>query len=282
MYHLYFIFISLLISIVIAIILIILWDAYKSAYQRISYVINSHGNIANNAYKMFNYYQLMFYSSLTLEDINKYEGLDSSDSQSIFKKLYTNIEEVYESKKYAVHLEEYNLDNIDEYYNHTCETYFDYLYKTAAALINNPNSANYRPFFFSVCNSGNVFKSKSYKQIYSMLFEMIQIGMNQIADHSYESLMAYKKSNHFMKTLTVFLFVYYHTFEILGMKVQRQSFIKISEIFGKNLHLGFIVYYIISIISLFIIFFVYVYKLNKNYRRIHEMKKVFKVCNKKD
>ena len=281
-YHLYFIFFSLLISLVIAIMLIILWDSYKSAYQRIAFVINSHGNIANNAYKMFIYYQLMFYGSLTLEDINKYNGFDSSDSQNIFKKLYSDIEEVYESKKYSVHLEEYNLDNIDEYYNHTCESYFDYLYKTAAAFLNNPNSVNFRPFFISVCNSANVFKSKSYKQIYSMLFEMLQIGMNQIAEHSYESLMAYKKSSHFMKTLTVFLFVYYHTFEILGMKVQRQSFIKITEIFGKNLHLGFIVYYIISIISLFIIFFVYVYKFNKNYRRIHEMKKVFKVCNKKD
>ena len=57
---------------------------------------------------------------------------------------------------------------------------------------------------------------------------------------------------------------------------------KISETFEKYLHLGFIIYYIISIISLLIIFFVYVYKFNRNYRRIHEMKKVFKVCNKRE
>ena len=282
MIHLYFILISILIFIVISVIFIILWNSYKSSYQRITYLIMSHGNLANDAYKIINYYQLMIYNSLTLEDINKIEGFDSSGSEDIFQKIYTDVEDLFEAKKYMDNLDEYNLDNIDDYFNHTCESFFENAYKTHDALVNNPTSPNYKGFFLRTCNSANIFKSKSYKHIYSMLFEMIQIGMNEIANHSYDSLIAYKNSNHFVHTTTVYLFVYYYTLQMLGLKIQRQAYLRISEIFEKYLHLGFIIYYIISIIYLFIILFVYVYKFNKNYRRIHEMKKVFKICNKKE
>jgi uncharacterized membrane protein SpoIIM required for sporulation len=280
--HLYFILISMLITLVISIILIILWNSYKSSYNKISSLINSHGNLTNDINKIVNYYQLMIHNSLTLEDINKYEGFNSSNNEDLFQKLYTDLEELYEAKKYMGNLAKYNLNNIDKYFDHTCESFYDHLYKTTQSFVKNPQSISYKPFFISVCNKANVFKSKSYKNIYSMLFEMVQIGMNQIAEHSYESLIAYKKTSHFMKTITVFLFVYYYTFEILGANVQRHSYVKISEIFENYLQLGFIIYYVISIISLFIIFLVYIYKFNAKYRHIHEMKKVFKICNKRE
>ena len=280
--HLYFILISMLITLVISIILIILWNSYKSSYNKISSLINSHGNLTNDINKIVNYYQLMIHNSLTLEDINKYEGFNSSNNEDLFQKLYTDLEELYEAKKYMENLAKYNLNNIDKYFDHTCESFYDHLYKTTQSFVKNPQSISYKPFFISVCNKANVFKSKSYKNIYSMLFEMVQIGMNQIAEHSYESLIAYKKTSHFMKTITVFLFAYYYTFEILGSNVQRYSYVKISEIFENYLQLGFIIYYVISIISLFIIFLVYIYKFNAKYRHIHEMKKVFKICNKRE
>ena len=282
MIHYYLIIISMLITLVISIILIILWNSFKSSYNRIQYLIKSHSNLTDNAYKIVNYYQLMIHNSFTIEDINKFNGFDSSENGDLFVKLYEDLEELYESKGHTDNLGKYNLNNIDKYFNHTCESFYDYVYKTNQALMNNPGSPNYKNFFIKVCNKANVFKSKSYKSIYSMLFEMVQIGMNQITEHSYESLIDYKRSFHFMKTTTVFLFVYYYTFEIIGMNVQRQSYVKISELFENYLHSGFIIYYIISIISLFIIFFLYIYKFNKKYIRIHEMKKIFKICNKRE
>jgi len=282
MIYLYFIIFCTILFIVFSVILIILWNSYLSSYHRITYLIKSYGNLTNNAYKIINYYLLMLHNSITLEDINKYEGLDKSKGEDIFNKLYTELEDLYETKKYMEDLEEYNIDNIDIYFNHTCESFYDELYKTTQALIKNPTAGFYKPFFINVCHMANVFKSNNYKNIYSMLFEMAQIGMNLINQHDYESLIAHKKTVPYMKTITVFLFVYYYTFEIIGINIQRQSYMKISEIFEKYLHLGFIIYYIISIISLLIIFFVYVYKFNRNYRRIHEMKKVFKVCNKRE
>ena len=282
MIYLYFIIFCTILFIVFSVILIILWNSYLSSYHRITYLIKSYGNLTNNAYKIINYYLLMLHNSITLEDINKYEGLDKSKGEDIFNKLYTELEDLYETKKYMEDLEEYNIDNIDIYFNHTCESFYDELYKTTQALIKNPSAGFYKPFFINVCHMANVFKSNNYKNIYSMLFEMAQIGMNLINQHDYESLIAHKKTVPYMKTITVFLFVYYYTFEIIGINIQRQSYMKISETFEKYLHLGFIIYYIISIISLLIILFVYVYKFNRNYRRIHEMKKVFKVCNKRE
>ena len=138
----------------------------------------------------------------------------------------------------------------------------------------------YKPFFISVCERANVFRSNNYKQIFSMLFEMFQIGINQVNNHTYEGLISHKKSEHYGKTTIVFLVVYYYTFEILGLKVQRQSYQKLSQLIDSYLNIGFIFYYITSLIFLLIIFFVYIYKFNRNYRQLHEMKKVFKICNK--
>ena len=112
-----------------------------------------------------------------------------------------------------------------------------------------------------------------------MLFEMIQTGINQINNHTYDGLIIHKKSLQFIKTTMIFLIVYYYTFEILGVQIQRKSYAKLSRLFGSNIHIGFIFYYIISIAFLLIIILIYVYKVNRNYRKIHEMKNVFKICN---
>jgi hypothetical protein len=113
MIHYYLIIISMLITLVISIILIILWNSFKSSYNRIQYLIKSHSNLTDNAYKIVNYYQLMIHNSFTIEDINKYNGFDSSENGDLFVKLYEDLEELYESKRHTDNLGKYNLNNID-------------------------------------------------------------------------------------------------------------------------------------------------------------------------
>ena len=280
--YLYFIVFCCLISVIITIAIYLIWNSYESIYTRIFYLIESHGNLANDAYKIVNYYQLMLYTSATLEDINRYEGLDTSKGEDLFEKLYTDLEDLYESRKYMENLKKYNLDNIDKYFNHTCISFYDELYKTTTALKNNPNSQFYKPLFIQVCESANIFKSRNYKHIFSMLFEMVQIGINQINDHTYKGLMAHIKSEHYAKITSVFLFVYYYTFEILSYRVQRQSFEELSALIDSYLVIGFLIYYISSFIFILIVILVYIYKFNRNYHQLHEMKKVFKICNKRE
>ena len=276
--YLYFILFFAIISFAIAISFYLLWDNYETINERISNLVKSHGNLSNDAYKIVNYYQLMLYNSLLIEDINRYERCNTSKGEDLFSKIYTDLEELYESKKNMQHLKHYDLDNLDQYFNFTCKTFYDLIFSTNGFAARGYNM-KYKPFFISVCERANVFRSNNYKQIFSMLFEMFQIGINQVDNHTYEGLISHKKSEHYGKTTIVFLVVYYYTFEILGLKVQRQSYQKLSQLINSYLLIGFIFYYITSLIFILIIFCVYIYKFNRNYHELHEMKKVFKICN---
>ena len=280
--HIYFIIFCCLASIAVSIALFLIWNSYERTHERIFYLVESHGNLSNDAYKLVNYYQLMIYNSLTFEDINKLEEFDTEKGEDLFHKLYIDLEELYESRKYMTNLKNYNLDNIDKYFDHNCVSFYDGLIETTESLKRNPTAPLFIPYFINICETANIFKSRNYKHIFSMLFEMAQIGINQIDDHSYAGLIAHKKSEHFTNTTMTFLFVYYYTFEILSYRVQRQSFEKISELIKSYLHIGFVVYYIASFIFILIIIIVYITRFNRSYKQLHEMKKVFKICNKRE
>ena len=274
-----FIFFCAFISLLIFFTLFLIWNSYESIYHRIIYLITSHGALSTDAYKVVNYYQLMLYNSETIDVINNLEGLDSSKGEDLFVKMYTDLEDLYESKKYMKNLKKYNLDNIDEYFDHNCSSFNDMLFQTNEGLLQSPMSAAFKPFFIQVCESENIFQSKNYKNIFSMLFEMTQIGINKIHDRSYEGLIAYIKSNYYVKKMIAIIFGYLYIFEILGSRVQRQSYLKISELIESYLHVGFVIYYIASFIFILIIIFFYIYKFNRNNNNLHEMKKVYKICN---
>ena len=279
--YLYFIIICSLISIVISVVLYCIWDSYETIYNRMLYLVNSHGNLSSDALKLISYYQLMLYNSITLTDINTYEGF-SSIGKDFFEKIYEDLEDLYESKRYMEKLKSYDLDNIDRYFNFTCESFYAQIYQTNQFLINYPLSPFYRQYLINICSTADVFKSNKYKQIFTILFDMIQVGINKIGDHTYKGLISHKKSEHYTKTLTTFLFVYYFTFEIIGTSVQRQSYLKISEVIESYLTFGFTVYYVSTVVFITLIIFLYIYKFNKNYYVLHDMKKVFKICNKRD
>ena len=47
-------------------------------------------------------------------------------------------------------------------------------------------------------------------------------------------------------------------------------------------NIEFLIYYISSFILILMIIFGYIWNINSNNNKINELKKVFKVCNKKD
>ena len=279
--YLYFIAFFSIVSIIDAIVLYFIWDSYESIYYKITNIVKYHGNLSNDVYKAMNYYQLMIYNSILFEDINNYERLDETKGENLFARLYTDIEDLYEAKKYMNSLKRYNLNDFDQYFNFTCESFFEQIFSNNAWAARGYN-LGYKPIFIKLCNEGNVFKSNNYRHIFSLLFEMIQIGINQISNHTYEGLIEIKNSEHFTKTTSIFLFVYYYTFEILGLQISRQSYQKLSELIDSYLHIGFAVYYISSFVFILIIISVYIYKFNLNYQHLHQMKKVFKVCEKRE
>ena len=98
----------------------------------------------------------------------------------------------------------------------------------------------------------------------------------------YRNLIEIMRKGHFPKIVAYDLFIYNYIFETLGSQVQRQSYDQIKLILNQNIKIGYMISYIISIIFMLIVIFGYIMNISKNYNKIHELKKVFKVCNKKE
>jgi len=276
-----YVLISLFCSIIIIISLSYLWSSYYSVYHRIYALIKSHGNLSNNLYKLLNYYHLMIYENITIEDINNSERYyNTSIGEDVFSNIYKNIRDIYDSKKYMDKLSGYNLDNIDAYYNYTCKSYYESLFRTDVYLRMSDNK--YKDFLTFVCENSKIFKTNNYKQIFSILFEYIQIGINEINDRSYKGLINIMHGNHYPKTIVFSLTVYNYALEILGLQLQRKSYQKISSIKVNYVNISYMIFYISSIIIILIIIFGYIWNLNNNYNKMHELKKIFKICNRND
>ena len=84
----------------------------------------------------------------------------------------------------------------------------------------------------------------------------------------------------FPRIVLSFLIVYHFAFQILGFQLQRNSYQKMSFLLIYNSNVGIVLVYITSICFILMIIFFYVIKVNNDYKKISELKKVFKVCNK--
>jgi hypothetical protein len=276
----FYIFISLIYLLCLIVSLCQLWAKYYSAYNRVNALIKIHSKLSDDLYKLINYYNFMIYLNITIEDINKIERYNASAGVDIFSNMYQDIQDIYSSKKYMDKLSQYNLDNIDYYYNFTCRTYYEYLFKNNDFL--KKSNTKYKDFLIFVCEYSKIFKTNNYKQIFSIFIEYIQLGFNEIIDHSYEGLISIMHKNNYPKIIVFFLTVYNYALEILGGQIQRKSYQKINSLMINNIKTSFIIFYISSIIFGLIIVFHYILNLNANYNKIHELKKVFKICNKKE
>jgi hypothetical protein len=220
----------------------------------------------------------MVYLNLTIEDINKAERYNISNGEDVFSHIYNDIEELYEANKLRNKLGNYNLDNIDSYFNFNCSSYYEFLFKSNDIL--RTRGKIFKEFLLEICEETNIFKTNNYKQIFSMLLENIQIGMNELNSTSYSGLINNFFDPRFPRIVLSFLIVYHYAFQILGQQIQRKSYQKMSLLLISNSNVGTALAYLSCIFFILMIIFFYVLKINNDYKKIIELKKVFKVCNK--
>ena len=278
--HFYFLLISLFVIIIHNVGLLLMWMSYSSVNLKINNLIQSHGKITDACHKILNYYQLMVFHNFTIEDINNFERYNQSSGQDLFSNIYTNIESIYISKKFLENLEDYEFYNIDHYYNFNCSSYYNFLYKTNNVLLSTNNI--YKEFLISVCEKSDIFKSTNYKLIFSILLEFIQNGIKSINNRSYEGLIKIKNSDHFIKVIIYYITVYNYALEILGAQIQRKTFQQLGAVKTNYINIEFSLNFILSCIFILIIIIEYIWKIKSDISKIYELKKVFKVCNKKD
>ena len=276
--YIYFNIITLIYSFCLIFIIFCLWENYNSVCNRINTLIQIHGNLSDDSYKLINYYQLMIYLNLTIEDINRAERYNISKGDNVFSNIYVDIDKLYEASKLRNKLGHYNLDNIDSYYNFNCSSYYDFLFKTNEFL--RTKNKIYKDFLCYICDQSNIFKTNNYKQIFSMLLENIQIGMSSISNTSYAGLINNFYEPQLPRIVLSFITVYHYAFQILGLQIQRKSYQKMSLLLIYNSNVGIVMIYITTSFFILLIICFYILKINNDYKKITELKKVFKVCKK--
>ena len=276
--HLNYLMITFIISCIINTILAYIWGSYYFAYTRIRVLIQSHGKLSDDSHKLISYYQLMIFNNLTVDDINNIEGYSRKDGGDLFSNIYRDIKAIYDSQKSMNNLSEYNLDNIESFYNFTCETFYEYLFKNK----NSFKSVNikYKDVLVYACEDSNVFQSNNYRQIFSIILENIQNGINKINNRSYNGLINSMHSDVFKKVVISYISVYKYIFEIFGEQIQRKSFEQITSLISNYTIITFFIYYTSTFSFILLIIFWYIWNINSKYNKMHELKKVFKVCNK--
>lgn len=145
------------------------WISYNIVNSRVNTLIRSHCYLSNDSYILMSYYQLMIFQNFIKEDVNKFERYNQSIGEDLFSNMYTDIQAIYDSNNIADKLRQYNLSNIDHYYNYTCKTYYEYLYCTNRFLAR--LDIIYKDFLIFIRESSNIFKFNNYKIIFSILFE---------------------------------------------------------------------------------------------------------------
>ena len=261
--------------------ILIAWSSYYTVSGKISKLIQYLGNIPNNGYKFINYYILMIYNNITIEDINQYERYDISKGESLFSKMHTDIQGLYESESIVKQIGDYELENINKYFNYNCQSFFGFLFKRQPFL--STQNINYMEFYIKICQDSKIFEYNNFKQILTIFLENIQIGMNYINNRTYEGLtnsISNNNNNYFRKVIIQFLTIYYHAYEIIGSQIMRKSYQKINSLLFYYSQIGIILIYISTSLFILIIIFFYIWRINNNYSKLNELKKVFKVCNK--
>ena len=117
-------------------------------------------------------------------------------------------------------LGQYKLDKIDSYFNYTCQGWYEYLYSYHPSLTNNGNPF-YKSFLINICQDANLLEYPTFKQIFTILIEYMQLAVNEINDHSYEGLTGIKSGKYCPKLLQLYLTYYVYALEILGSNIQR-------------------------------------------------------------
>ena len=266
--------------IIISIAICIMWSRFNLFYTNIMKLIRYHGNLSNDGTKLIIYYQLMVYYNITISDINKFERYNITNGEDLFYKIYKVLTDLYDTNKIKDKLGEYDIDNLDSYYDYNCSSFYEDLFKNDPFLKN--QNINYKGFFIAICESSKIFDSNNYKKIFSILYENIQIGINKINVRSYDELISNFYDNTFTKIIILYITVYYYAFKILGAKVQTNSYEKIESFIIDYSNIRIALIYVCTFILIILIIFFYLLRINSNYNKINEVKKVFKICNKKD
>ena len=281
----YILFIIVILAIILSLYILYLWVTYNYNSNNLQAITNVYDQLLSNLYILMNYYQLMYYNNLTLNDINNYLHYNTSLGENVFNGIYSNIKDLYDAKKGFNTKYASSYKSFEQYFKFSCENFVkDIIKKNEAVqyIQENMINENISNFYLNSCEMSGFFTSSDFHRKIQLLLEYIQIGINEVNDHSYDGLIKGFKEFYLGKITAFYSLLYDFIFNFVDQKIQKPSIIRTISILGTNTNTTFILFLVFSIVLLLVIYLFYIKDVDKNYHMMHDLRKVWKVCNKKE
>jgi hypothetical protein len=230
-------------------------------------------NFATN--QMMDYYLLMIYSNKTLKEISI-----ENESEDFVNLIYSQLTPLYKLEKYTYYLNNL-LKTTENNMFYDCSDFYenidnDFLRQLKKKFIEEEDKLIYTMWFF--CDLSNALVFHNFKTIYLQLFNQVTTDMQNFNNNNYNQIIKFIEEKEIVKNEIMYLIIYIYVMDIMHQNV-KSSIIGIFEQTNFNIIVTNSIFLALLIISIFIIYIVFIQNINNDSIKFIHIRKIFKICN---
>jgi hypothetical protein len=280
-YFMYYITTIMLISLYVLVFFI--WNDYFSKKTNLFSLITKNNHLETSIYKAINYYDLMIFHCITLEQVSnivKKDENDKKDSYGFLKSFYEDLKLAFNGKKEKNSLGSIYQD-IEDISDFTCEKIYELNNDFIKEIENNTllgGSKNITNILVKLCESGKITQTKDYRSIFERHFQYIRNGILNINDSSYNGIIDHIINDSSLSRISLFFdFVIIYILELTNTKPHKEAFDRLMSKLKGIIQISQIIFLIFNIIAILLTIFLFISGINNLLNQIFLLKKVFKI-----
>ena len=280
-YFMYYITTIMLISLYVLVFFI--WNDYFSKKTNLFSLITKNNHLETSIYKAINYYDLMIFHCITLEQVSnivKKDENDKKDSYGFLKSFYEDLKLAFNGKKEKNSLGSIYQD-IEDISDFTCEKIYELNNDFIKEIENNTllgGSKNITNILVKLCESGKITQTKDYRSIFERHFQYIRNGILNINDSSYNGIIDHIINDSSLSRISLFFdFVIIYILELTNTKPHKEAFDRLMNKLKGIIQISQIIFLIFNIIAILLTIFLFISGINNLLNQIFLLKKVFKI-----
>ncbi len=271
-YELILIFLSIITFCIFLLENILIFQVFSNSILVIQLIKNQSSSEAS-AYKSVIYFQLMLYLNQTEEEISLIENYESIDSTIQAK--FIDIFKSEQTQKKVSNI----LPFLSDLVSLDCNDFFDLANDERLNIINSkyPEEKIYINLSYYCSNTKAMNEHKS-EIVFQNLFGLIIDGIKSIGYKDYKGIIQFLEKDYLYKCLLFNFFIFRPLRSIVNFQVIVIGTKNIMKKFDNLLLVNVIIDTISECIIIFIIVFIFIIGIEKNYKKIIRLKNVFKIC----
>ena len=236
-------------------------------------LIKNQSSSEASAYKNVIYFQLMLYLNQTEEEISLIENYESIDSHIQEKFIDIFISEQTQKQVSSI------LPFLSELVSLDCKDFYDLANDQRLNIINEkyPNEKIYVNLSY-YCSNTKAMNAHKSEIVFQNLFGLIMDGIKSIGLKNYEGIIKFLEKDYLYKCLLFNYFIFRPLRSIVNFQVIVIGTKNIMKLFDNFLLMNIIVDAISDLMVIFIIVFVFIIGIEKNYKKIVRLRNVFRIC----